>query len=72
MNFPDVQSREEFLLFLAELRANYFNAQEEWENASIPDFLESLGAWIDDKEVSAPPETWRLIAQVLFAGSRYE
>ena len=72
MNFPEVGSREEFLLFVRELRSNYLNAQEEWESSSIPDFLESLAAWIDDKEVVAPSDSWRLVAQVLFAGSRYE
>jgi hypothetical protein len=72
MHFPEVGSREEFVEFLAELRRDLRDSPGQWETANLADFMESLGAWLIDKDVESSPEAWRLLAQSLFAGSRYE
>ena len=72
MNFPEVKSREEFAEFVKALAVDYQSSIAEWENVSVPDFLEALGAWVKDRDVSASPDAWGVMAQLLYAGSRYE
>ena len=72
VGFPEVTSKEQFSAFINDLRQDLIAHPEYWQNDNLHDFLESLSAWIEDREEDAPPDAWKLLAQSLFAGSRYE
>jgi hypothetical protein len=72
MDFPEVQSREDFFKFLDELIYDFRESSDSWENVTVPDFLEAISAWTKDRDASASADAWRLAAQILYAGSRYE
>jgi hypothetical protein len=63
MNFPEISSRQQCL----DVRSRQINGR-----TSLCLILDSVGAWLEDKEFAAAPESWALLAQALFAGSRYE
>jgi len=75
-----VDSKESLIRFIDELRHNFIENKEEWENTDIVSFLEAISAWIDDMEgyyqnhnqnMPANP-SWRVIANMLYAAKNYE
>lgn len=76
----EVTSREELVAFIAQLRDDFVERGEQWENASLDRFLDALSAWIDaspnwyrnfDQEMP-PNGDWTLFAQALSAAVVYE
>jgi hypothetical protein len=57
--------------FLEALVADAETNLDEWENITIPHFLESALAWARDSHLSPTP-TWRAFADILYAGQGYE
>ncbi len=61
-------------------RADYLHNYNEWENKTIPDFLESLGAWINDMDgyyennkLEKPIDiNWQFFIEALYAAKYYE
>lgn len=53
---------------------------EEWENCTLPRFLDGLAAWIDDMDgyfqnqgLESPDQpSWRLVGDMLSAATLYE
>ncbi|AFH61740.1 DUF7660 family protein [Paenibacillus caseinilyticus] len=58
MNFPgngqQVQSKEDFVRFLSELRINLSEHPAEWENRSLESYLEAMEAWLADSSPILP------------------
>jgi hypothetical protein len=75
-----VNSREDFAVFLKNLRSNLLQHPDEWTNTSLEDFLEAMSAWIEDMdgyyENSNQPvplvPTWKSVAEILIAAKIYE
>ena len=75
-----LNSREDFVDFIQSLRQDYEQAPEEWENRSLPDYLEALAAWTgsmynyykNNKLPNPPEENWRVFAEILLAAKYYE
>jgi len=75
-----IASREEFAQFVRELTDDFRLNRSAWENATLPDFLEALAAWVDalpgyckNQGVPLPePPQWRTFALILSAAKIYE
>ena len=75
----EIESRADFVAFVAELETDLKSHPDEWENLTLETFLEALGAWAEGIRlgVNAPalldrPEAWSLAAMLLWAGRSYE
>lgn len=76
----EVTSREELVDFIAQLRDDFVERGEQWENATLDRFLDALAAWIEaspgwyrnfDQEMP-PNGDWTLFARALSAAVVYE
>ncbi|WP_340377820.1 hypothetical protein U5640_24025 [Streptomyces sp. SS7] len=76
----EVTSREELVAFIAQLRDDFVERGDQWENATLDRFLDALTAWIDaspgwyrnfDQEMP-PNGDWTLFARALSAAVVYE
>lgn len=75
-----VNSKEEFMNFLVELRCDKEQRSEEWENKDINAYLEGVYSWVDDMEgyfqnmnMEIPKDiNWKLIAILFYVGKIYE
>jgi hypothetical protein len=75
-----IKTREDFIAFVAQLRADWEERKDEWENPTLDLYLHALGAWVGDMDgyykntgKPAPKEIdWQFIASVLMAASIYE
>lgn len=84
MNISDilcsVDSKEEFMKFLDELRCDNEQREAEWENKDIKAYLEGVHSWVDDMEgyfrnmdMDIPKNIdWKFIATLFYAGKIYE
>lgn len=76
----DVNSKEDFMNFLAELRRDKEQKSEEWENNEITSYLEGICSWVDDMEgyfnnmhIDMPTDIdWKFIATLFYVGKIYE
>lgn len=75
-----VQSRDDLVSFLTELKADLDANRGEWTNADLGSFLEAMAAWIQDIEgyfqntgqKLSDLSPWKLLADVLIAARSYE
>ncbi|MEV5790251.1 hypothetical protein [Streptomyces sp. NPDC052192] len=76
----EVTSREELVAFIAQLRDDFVERGEQWENATLDRFLDALTAWIGSspswyrnvgQEMPAKGD-WTLFARALSAAVVYE
>ena len=47
-----ISSKEDFIKYIRSLVADYTNNKDEWENITIPDYLEQIASWIEDYSVT--------------------
>jgi len=75
-----VYTREDLALFVQELAHNLRTQPQEWENVTLPEYLEAMAAWIEDadgyysnagKSVPQQP-SWQNLAEILLAAKHYE
>ena len=76
-----ISSRQDFIIFLQRLLADYSKSGNNWENQSLGDFLESLSAYATDVPdyyknmsiaVDADTASWRVFADMLRGATVYE
>lgn len=75
-----VNSKEDFMNFLVELRRDKEQKSEEWENNEITSYLEGICSWVDDMEgyfdnmhIDIPTNiNWKFIATLFYVGKIYE
>lgn len=75
-----VNSKEEFMEFLVELRYDNEHREEEWENKDINTYLDAVYSWVDDMEgyfrnmnMDIPDNiNWKFIAILFYVGKIYE
>lgn len=75
-----IDSKEEFMKFLVELRDDYKHRREEWENKDINTYLDAVYSWVDDMEgyfcnmnMEIPGNiNWKFIATLFYVGKIYE
>jgi len=78
MDYQKVENKEDFLKIIKKLEADN---QDAWENTSAVDFIEALGAWLNDADgfyqnfkldTDANNASWQLFADALQAATIYE
>ena len=75
-----VKSRSDLVRFVEALRIDHENNPGDWENATLPRFLEALAAWVESMEgyyrnqglEFSEEQPWALFASMLLAARTYE
>ncbi len=75
-----INSRDDFIEFVNALRYDLSSRPEEWQNATLNDFLEALSAWVRDMDgyyinnnLPVPNlPSWKNFAEMLLAAKFYE
>ncbi|MCQ3929515.1 MAG: hypothetical protein DPW16_03570 [Chloroflexi bacterium] len=76
----EIQSQQDFILFVKGLAEDFKQNTDQWENQNISAYLEAIGAWVADMDGyyanmgQLPPQnpSWRLFGQTLLAAKFYE
>lgn len=79
-NSKKITNRKELICFINYLNEDFMNNKEEWSNINVPDFLESLSAWLSDMDgyyenanIGIPENlNWQFFADALHAAKYYE
>lgn len=71
-----VRTRADFVKLVRSLAAD---AGDEWENATLPRYLEALAAWVEDMDGfyhgqrrPVPEIAWQAVAEMMVAATLYE
>lgn len=64
----NLSTRHELLQFIARLRADLDKNERDWENQTLPRYLEAMQSYLTDTKGGDEPK-WRTIAQALLAAS---
>lgn len=75
-----IKSKSEFICFLRDLKEDYIDNLQTWENRDIGNFLEAMASWIEDMDgfytnqgLSVPEALdWKVFADILMGGKLYE
>ncbi len=73
-----IAAKEDFVRFLRRLSMDALLHPEEWENRTVPEYLEQVANWIEDfSESPANDIDWdnmefRTLARMLYMGKLYE
>lgn len=76
-----VTDRQTFIEFLDLLRKDYLNNPDRWENKTLPEFLEALGAYAEDiqgyydnmkQDINADQPNWQTFADIFKGATIYE
>lgn len=73
-----IAAKEDFVQFLRRLSMDALLHPEEWENRTVPEYLEQVANWIEDfSESPANDIDWdnmefRTLARMLYMGKLYE
>lgn len=80
INFK-VKDRQTFIEFLEVLRNDLLNNPENWENKTLPDFLEALRSYAEDlqgyydntkQNIAADTPAWGTFADIFKGATIYE
>jgi hypothetical protein len=65
--------REGCLSVIDALARDFESHGDEWENSTIPTYLDAIRAWLADSDLSVVgPDAWSTLANALRAGRVYE
>jgi hypothetical protein len=75
-----INSKEDFINFVGLLVDDLKNNPDEWENKSLPAYLDAIARWTDDMEgyylnnnIEMPKDiNWVVFANILMAAKIYE
>jgi hypothetical protein len=74
-------TKNEFIESITKLRLNFESNSENWENKTIPDYLEALESYINDiqgyydktqQNVNSEIADWKVFSDILVGASVYE
>lgn len=76
----NIDSREDFINFLDELRRDKEQRSKEWQNKEITSYLEGICSWVEDMNgyyknmnIDKPLDiNWKFIAVLFYVGKIYE
>jgi len=81
LNNFQVTYRQTFIKFLDLLRQDYLSNSDNWENKTLPDFLEALSSYAEDiqgyydnmkQNVNADQPNWQTFADIFKGATIYE
>ncbi|MDX6539670.1 MAG: hypothetical protein QOI71_1280, partial [Gaiellales bacterium] len=75
-----IETREDLVVFIAQLRSDHEDHPEGWGNSDLASFLDGLAGWTDDMAGyltnrgvdSDEIPVWRLFGMMLLAAAAYE
>ena len=71
----------EFILFVENLRADFIENKEQWENKTIEDYLEAMSHYVEDidgyykntnQNIDLEKVDWKVFSDILKGSSIYE
>lgn len=65
-----VKNQQDFIRFVKELRNNFIDENETWDNTNIVDFLGGMEGYCTDKDFEKL--SWKSFAEILLASTVYE
>ena len=76
----EINSKDDFVNFVGLLVDDLKNNPDEWENKSLPAYLDAIARWTDDMEgyylnnnIEMPRDiNWIVFANILMAAKMYE
>ncbi|MCH4825902.1 DUF7660 family protein [Planococcus halocryophilus] len=73
MDTDQVKSKQDAIRFIQELISDFIENKEAWENIELPDYLESMQAWLADADDAVlDANKWELLCNALEAPKFYE
>ncbi|WP_159882785.1 DUF7660 family protein [Paenibacillus puerhi] len=68
----EVKTKDDLAEFIQSLRIDLRTNNDEWQNLTLDQYLESIEAWV--KDTSSLPEVpnWNILAQIMYVGKSYE
>jgi len=81
METSEVNSRESFVRFIEELKADLDRNPKNWQNINLTDFLSAMARYSEDVQgyydntkqpINADTASWRVFADILIGASIYE
>lgn len=73
-----IGNKADFIHFLYLLSKDFENNLQEWENQTIPEFLEQMASWIEDystcpaNDIEWERIDFKVLAQIIYMGKIYE
>lgn len=76
-----VKDRRSFIHFVNELKQDFLTNPDGWENKTIPDYLDAIGAYAKDiqryydntnQNINAETPDWQTFADILQGATVYE
>ena len=79
-NIESISTREDFINFLHDFRADLEAKEAYWQNPSLDMFLEAMAWWMENcmddyfkrNQEEVPQPSWRLFAELMHVGAVYE
>ncbi len=76
----EVKSRQDLVEFISALRQDLETNPDNWENPTLPRFLEAMGAWVEAMDQFyrnqgvefSEQQPWEVFATILLAARIYE
>lgn len=70
-------TKQEFILFTENLRTDFMENKEQWENKTIEDYLEAMSSYVEDidgyyKNINLEMVNWKVFSDILKGSSIYE
>ncbi|TDP59931.1 DUF7660 family protein [Flavobacterium dankookense] len=74
-------TKDEFIKSIKKLRIDFEQNNENWENKTIPDYLEALERYTEDiqsyydntkQEINSEKADWKIFSDILIGASIYE
>lgn len=73
-----IENKEDFIHFLYLLSEDFEKNLQQWENQTVPAFLEQMASWIEDYSICPANDiewnniNFKVLAQILYMGKIYE
>lgn len=73
-----IGNKADFIHFLYFLSKDFKKNPQEWENQTIPEFLEQMASWLEDystcpaNEIEWEKIDFKVLAQIIYMGKIYE
>lgn len=73
-----ISCKEDFIEYIQSLATDYTDNKDEWENKTIPDYLEQIASWIEDyadspaNDIAWEKIDFKILARLLYMGKIYE
>jgi hypothetical protein len=74
-------TKQEFILFTENLRTDFIENKEQWENKTIEDYLEAMSSYVEDidgyykntnQNINLEMVNWKVFSDILKGSSIYE